>query len=164
MDERNNNSLGQKALKAGIWYVISNIVVKAISIITTPVFARLLSTEEYGTVQTFTSWYSLLIPIFTLNLTYSVGRAKLDYPGKIDEFTGSMQLLSAIFSLVIIGVGIAFLGPVSAFLELTTFQTLLLSAYLLFYSAIQMYQTKYKYHDNYKQNISIEWYTAVSTT
>lgn len=46
---------GNTALKAGVWYVISSIMVKAISIITTPIFTRMLSTSEYGTVSTFTS-------------------------------------------------------------------------------------------------------------
>ena len=79
--------------KARLWYVISSIMVKAISIITTPIFTRMLSTSEYGTVSTFTSWSGLLLTFFTLNLTYSIGRAKLDYPDKLDDYVGSMQLL-----------------------------------------------------------------------
>ena len=144
--------------------MVSNIVVKSISFITTPFFTRLLTTEEYGTVQTFTSWSSLLIPVFTMNLGYSVGRAKLDYPGLIDEYTGSMQLLSGLFSLLVIGIGLGFLGPLAALLELTEFQTILLFIFLLLHPAIQIYQVKYKYHYQYKQNIAIAWYTAVSTT
>ena len=92
---------GNTALKAGVWYVISSIMVKAISIITTPIFTRMLSTSEYGTVSTFTSWSGLLLTFFTLNLTYSIGRAKLDYPDKLDDYVGSMQLLSLLVSSVI---------------------------------------------------------------
>ena len=73
------------ALKAGAWYVISSISVKAVSIITTPIFTRLMTTKEYGYVATFTTWYSLLSVFCTLNLSYSIGRAKLDFPDKLDK-------------------------------------------------------------------------------
>lgn len=53
---------GNTALKAGV-YVISSIMVKAISIITTQ-YSRMLSTSEYGTVSTFTSWSGLLLTFY----------------------------------------------------------------------------------------------------
>lgn len=84
------------ALKAGVWYVVSSVIVRAIAVITTPIFTRLLSTAEYGTVSTFTSWYSLLLTFYTMNLTYSIGRAKLDFENKLDEYIGAMQTLSGV--------------------------------------------------------------------
>ena len=87
---------GHVALKAGVWYLISNIVVKAISVITTPIFTRLMSTVEYGTVQTFISWHTLLLPIFTLSLTYSIGRAKLDFPDKLDDYIAKPYNLNTV--------------------------------------------------------------------
>lgn len=131
---------GNTALKAGVWYVISSIMVKAISIITTPIFTRMLSTSEYGTVSTFTSWSGLLLTFFTLNLTYSIGRAKLDYPDKLDDYVGSMQLLSLLVSSVICVIMLAFLKPVSTFMELSESATILLILYLLFTPAINFKQ------------------------
>ena len=162
MDKENKR--GSLALKAGIWYVISSVMVKAISILTTPIFSRLLTTEQYGNVQTFISWQSLLIPFFTLNLAYSIGRAKLDYEGRLSEYTGSMQVLSALVSAVIAVAAVLFLTPVSSLLELTETETLLLLAYLFFTPAITLYQSKYKYTYRYKQNIAIAWYMAVGST
>jgi len=155
---------GKLALKAGIWYVISSVMVKAISILTTPIFARLLTTEQYGTVQTFISWQSLLIPFFTMNLPYSIGRAKLDYQGQIEKYAGAMQVLSLLVSGVIVGVAAVFLPAVSVMLELTETETLLLMAYLLFTPTIMLNQNKYKYTYRYKQNIAIAWYMAVGST
>lgn len=159
-----NNNVGKIAFNAGLWYVISNIIVKTITIITTPLFTRLISTEEYGTVQTFISWETLFLPIFTLNLTYSIGRAKLDYPDKLDSYIGSMQLLSAVVSSGLVLLAILFIVPISRMLELSTFETLLLAIYLFFIPAIQMYQNGYKFRYQYKQNIFIAWYTAITTT
>lgn len=154
---------GGVALKAGVWYVISSVMVKAISIITTPLFTRLMSTAEYGTVSTFTSWSSLLLTFFTLNLTFSIGRAKLDFPRKLDDYVGSMQLLSAVFSLVICFVTLIFLKPVSLFLELDETATILLIIYMFFSPAISFKQNEYRYQYQYKQNVAIAWYTALGT-
>lgn len=164
MGDEKSNSLGKKAFKAGVWYVISSVMVKSISILTTPLFTRLLTTEQYGTVQTFISWQSLLIPIFTLNLPYSIGRAKLDFDNRLGEYTGAMQLLSAIVSAFIVAISIVFLAPLSVLLELTQAETAILLAYLFFTPSIMLYQTGYKYTYRYKQNIAIAWYTTVGTT
>ncbi len=152
------------ALKAGVWYVISSIMVKAVSIITTPIFTRLLATTEYGNVSNFNSWYSLLLPVFTLNLTYSIGRAKLDYSDRLDDYVGSVQLLSGLIGLAITAAAILLMGPVTALLELTVLETALLLIHLLFAPAIQMVQNSYRYRYKYKQNVAIAWFTVLSTT
>ena len=152
-----------KALKAGAWYVVSSIIVKAIAVISTPIFTRLMSTEEYGTSATFVSWYSLLLTFCTLNLTYSIGRAKLDYPDSIDKYIGSMQLLSGIVTASIILLASFFIKPLAALLELNIPLTVLLMLYLLFTPAINFVQNGYRYRYKYKQNIAIAWYISIST-
>lgn len=161
--EKGSNKKGEIALKAGVWYVISSILVKAISVITTPIFTRIMTTSEYGNVATFTSWYSILLVIFTLNLTYSIGRAKLDYQDDLDNYIGSVQLLSAIVSGFLCIISIIFIKPVSSFLELSEFPTILLLLYLFFSPAINFKQNGYRYRYKYKQNIAIALYIAVGT-
>lgn len=150
-------------MKAGVWYVISSVLTKAIFAITTPIFTRLMTTEEYGVVSTFTSWHSLLLPLFTLNLMYSIGRAKLDYPEDLDGYIGSMQLFSAVISAALSIAGIMFLRPVAAFLELNELGTVLLLLYLSFEPAILFYQNGCRYRYRYKQNIAIAWYIALAS-
>lgn len=163
---RNDNSLNEGngvALKAGIWYVVSTILVRAISIISTPIFTRLLTTEQYGTVSTFTTWYSLLLPVFSLNLIYCIGRAKLDFPGRLNMFIGSMQLLSFLFAAVLSCVLGVLILPISSFFELPPEVTGILILYLVFSPAINFVQSGYRYQYKYKQNIGISFYIALST-
>lgn len=154
---------GNVALKAGLSYVISSVIVKAITVITTPIFTRLLSTAEYGIVSTFTSWYTLLVIFYTLNLTYSIGRAKLDFEGKLDEYIGSMQTLSGMVSFILSALMIIFIDPVSSFFELNKTNTFILAIYLFFGPSITFYQNGYRYRYKYKQNIAIAWYTVIAT-
>lgn len=159
-----NNVTDHAAFKAGIWYVISNVMVKTVTVITTPIFTRLMTTEEYGTVQTFISWYTVLLPLFSLNLTYSIGRAKLDFPDNLKEYIGSMQVLSIIFSVIVSSFLIIFIQPVSVIFELNIPNIILLIFYLCFVPTIQFWQNGYRYEYQYKQNIIISWYTILTST
>lgn len=160
--KRKDNS-SSIALKAGIWYVVSSVLVRLVSIITTPIFTRLLSTDEYGIVSTFSSWYSMFFVIYSLNLTISIGRAKLDYPDKLDDYIGSSQLLSLIVSLALSTIILVFTKPVSSFFELPEIATILLLIYLIASPTINFFQSGYRYKYKYKQNIAIAWYTTLST-
>lgn len=151
------------ALKSGIWYTVSSISVKTISIITTPLFTRLMTTEDYGISATFTSWFTLLNVVCSLNLWYSVGRAKIDFPKKLNEFIGSMQLLALLFTLALESCAILFIDQVSDILELDQPLVIALFVYLLAYPAVQLTQAKFKYLYNYKGNIAITVYTTVVT-
>jgi len=151
------------ALKAGIWYVVSSVLVRMVSVITTPIFTRMLSTDEYGVVSTFSTWYSLFLVIYSLNLAASIGRAKLDYPDKLDDYIGSMQLLSLIVSLTISAVIVIFINPFSSLFDLSVPATVLLLVYLIATPSINFYQCGYRYKYLYKQNIALAWYTTIST-
>ena len=36
-------NLGSKAFKAGVWYTVSNVATKAILVLTTPIFTRMIT-------------------------------------------------------------------------------------------------------------------------
>ena len=158
MDNKTNTG---KALKAGIWYTISSVTVKTITIIMTPIFTRMMTTGEYGIASNFISWYTLLMVFSTLNLTYSIGRAKLDFPGKLEEYVGSMQLLSLLWSVCVSLICLIFINPISKFLELNVTLTILLLVYLIFAPSITFTQSRYRYSYKYKGNIAITGYTTV---
>ena len=71
-------TLGRVALKAGAWYLISQIIIRGLTFLTTPIFTRLLSTDQYGVVRVYESWIDMLLPVFGLCIYQSMSRAKLD--------------------------------------------------------------------------------------
>lgn len=157
-----DSTRGKKALKAGAWYTVSSIAVKAIAVITTPIFTRMLSTYDYGMSSTFVSWYTLLVIFSSLNLTYSVGRAKQDFQGQLEKYVGSMQVLSAMFSLCLDAVLLIFIEPLSKAMELTPGLVVLLCVYLFFEPAITFTQSRFRYSYNYKGNIAIALFVAIA--
>lgn len=44
-------------VKASLWYTVCNVINKAIALLATPIFTRIMTEEEYGTFAVFQSWY-----------------------------------------------------------------------------------------------------------
>ena len=87
--------------KASLWFLICSFFQRGVSTVTTPVFTRLLSTEEYGRYNVFNSWMSIITVFVTLNLFYGVyaqGLVKFEEEKKI--FTSSLQGLTLVLVIV----------------------------------------------------------------
>ena len=158
---KGENNIDKKAFRAGAWYTVSIVATKAILVLTTPIFTRIMTQQDYGITATFTSWYTLLLTFCSLNLTYSIGRAKLDYTERLDQYVGCMQVLSLIMSLIFAVTGTIFCSQLSNLLDLPKNIVLILAVYLVFAPTIALYQAKFKYQYRYKENIFISLYTTV---
>ena len=91
-----------KVIKSGIWYIISNILIRAVGIITSPIYTRILTPAEKGVADAFNSYISIFTTVTCLCLIYSVGRAKLDFKDRFDGYMSSIQTLSSGFGLLIL--------------------------------------------------------------
>ena len=77
--------------KASMWYVFCNCLQKGIALFATPIFTRMLSTNDYGVYTVYQSWYSILIIFTTLNMFFSVyNNGLVKYEEDIDGMTSSM--------------------------------------------------------------------------
>lgn len=88
-------------VKASIWFLICGFINQGISIITTPIFTRLLSTAEYGKYSVFNSWYGILSVLITLNLfsgVFTQGMVKFEERSK--QFASSIQGLCFCLTLI----------------------------------------------------------------
>lgn len=82
-------------LKASIWFLLCGFLQKGISIITTPIFTRMLSTAEYGQFSVFNSWQGILSVFITLNLSAGVfTQGLIKYDKDREKFTSSLYGLS----------------------------------------------------------------------
>lgn len=112
-------------VKASLWFLICAFLQKGISIITTPIFTRLLTAEEFGQYNVFHSWHQILSPIICLNLyggVYSQGVVKFEEDRH--RFTASLQGLAFTLAVVWFGVYILFDNFWNALFSLNTVQML----------------------------------------
>ena len=84
-----------KTVKASLWYLIASFMHKGIAAITTPIFTRILSTQEYGQFQVFQSWHGIVTILITLCIYYDVSAQGLvKYSERRDSFLSSLQGLT----------------------------------------------------------------------
>lgn len=138
-------------IKAAFWFLVCSILQKGISVITTPIFTRLLSTSEYGQFSVFNSWMSIVTVIVTLNLSagvYTQGLIKFD--NDRPKFSSTLQGITLFMSLVWTGVYYVFRDFFNSAMSLTTAQMTAMmvivwsSAAFGFWAAEQRVLYKYK--------------------
>lgn len=138
-------------IRATIWFFVCSFLHKGIIAITTPIYTRLLSVEEYGQYSVFVSWESILAVFITFSLTsgvYMQGLVK--YEEERDQYTSSLQGLT--FTLVLIWFVIYWLFRdfVNKLFSLSTLQMIALfivawtSSVFGFWSSYQRVDYKYK--------------------
>ena len=79
-------------VKATLWFLVCSFMQKGISTITTPIFTRLMTTDEYGQYSVFNSWLGILQVVMTLNIAsgaYTQGLVKFE--SQREEYASSMQ-------------------------------------------------------------------------
>ena len=82
-------------VKASFWFLICAFLQKGISMLTTPIFTRLLSTAEYGQYNVFNSWLSIVTIFVSLDLAagvYTQGLIKFEPERKV--YSSSLQGLT----------------------------------------------------------------------
>ena len=155
-----NNST--KAVKSGFWYVISNVLIRSVGIITAPIYSKLLTTEETGYANSFLSYVSIITVVTCLCLIYSVGRAKLDFKDEFDEFMSSIQTLSSGFGLIVM-ILMMIICPAEGMMNFQRYVVIMLFAYLTIFPSIDYMQYKYRFEYRYKENIAISVFITIST-
>lgn len=91
--------------KASIWFVVCSVVQKGISFITTPIFTRIMTTEQYGQVTLYNSWINIVCIFTTLNLQYgSFNTAQVKFSNDRKSYTSSVQGLVAVISLLFLAI------------------------------------------------------------
>ncbi len=156
------DSINKKALNAGIWYVVCNVLTNGMYLITTPVFTRLLSKDDYGITVTYSSWVSILTIIATLDLYNCIQLSKVEYEKQAKEFLSSILFLSSItifITYVVIRTGSLFvpdlLGIPQPLIDI-------LFAEILFKNAYTLLQTQHRVFLKYKEFVAMTIVIAIA--
>lgn len=86
-----------KPTKASLWFMFASIVNKGIAFLSTPLFTRLLTQDEYGVISLYNTWLVLLTIIVTLNLATGVyNKAMIKFEDDRDGYTSSSLFLTTL--------------------------------------------------------------------
>ncbi len=82
-------------VRASFWFLICSFLQKGISVITTPIFTRLLTTEQYGNYNVFNSWLGIVTIFVTLRLYHGVyAQGLVKFEDDQQRYSSSMQGLN----------------------------------------------------------------------
>lgn len=155
---------GNQALKSGIWYTISNFLVKSMALISTPLFTRLLTKSQYGDYNNYLSWSNIIIIFVSLNVEASLISAKFDYKENLKKYLLSVLTLSTSSACIWLLLCNLFSKSVSSFLGLEPLYINLMIIYCMFYSAVNLFQVNERFSYKYKQSVFVALSLAFTTT
>ena len=150
------------SIKSSFAILLSSFITQAVSFLTTPIFTRLLSLEEYGLITQYNSWNSIITVFATLSLSAGVFQVAMnEFPNDRDRFTFSALVLSNICTLIIYGIIFGCSSFFTSFFQLPISMIILMFVYTLFVPAMNMWIARQRYELNYKSVLIVSIGTAL---
>ena len=143
-------------VKASVWYMICNVLNKGIALLSTPIFTRLLTEEQYGKFAIFQSWYSIILIFTSLNI-FMGGYTKglLLYRDDKERLTSSLLSLTTLITCCF---GIVYLINIDFWTDVFELSPMLMSAMfleLIVMPAVEFWAAKEKFDFKYKKYVLI---------
>lgn len=141
---------GDSSVKAALYYLICQVLVKGMTFLTTPIFARLLSKNDYGVTSNFFSWQMLLMTFVTLHLNVTINKSKFDFREDNDSYLGTILLLSNVSTMLVWGVVELNSVFFCSLFSLNMFYIRIMFLYIIFQTAFDYQQIQYRINNRYK--------------
>lgn len=149
-------------VKASIWYMVCNILNKGMALISTPIFTRILTEEQYGIFSIFRSWYSILIIFTSLNIFlggYTNGL--LIFKNDWKAFTSSLLSLTTFITCCFGIIYCANSASISSFFELPEILMPAMFIELLFMPALEFWAAKERFDFKYQKYVIVSFTMTV---
>lgn len=139
------------AVKATIWFIFCSTLQKCISLLTTPIFTRIMTTEQYGQYTVYNSWLQTFTILTTLRLNWGVfSKGMSKYKTDRDGYTSTMQSITFILTVICFVLYLLFREQINALTELPTFIMVAIFAELLVTPAIDFWTIRKRFDYIYK--------------
>ncbi len=152
--------------KAGLWFVVCSCFQSGIKFLSLPIFANIMTVDDYGTVTLYTSWMSVIFIFATLALGRANGVfyvAMVRYPKDKDVFTSAMQGLTivlCIISFVLIDVSTIIFGD---WMKIGVSQYNAMCIDLIGYGIMLLWSLRMRYDYQYRPLLIVTFVYSAST-
>ena len=143
-------------VKASLWYTVCNVLNKGIALLSTPIFTRILTEEQYGTFSIFYSWYNIIYIFTSLNIFMGAfNKGLVSNENDRDRLASSFLGLTTTVTL-----GWAFiylLAPdfFNSVFDLTTPLMIAMFVELLTAPALELWATRERFDYKYKKYVAV---------
>lgn len=147
---------GSKEVKASSAYVICSVLQKCLSLITLPLFARILTTEEYGISTVYASSLAVVIIFTTLNLPYgSFSPAMMKFEKDRDGYISAVNTICILFTALYFVIYFPLKGFWNGLVDLPTELMVLMGFEMLFNTSVQFWMGKARFEYKYKSFVAV---------
>lgn len=149
-------------VKASLWFTLCNAIQRGISLLSTPIFTRMLTTDEYAVYTIYQSWYTIISILATLNLSYGVfNNGMTKYPEDRPRFVSSMQGLSTCATALIAVIYFAFMSFWTGVFDLSPLLMSMMLLEVLFVPSFLFWSAEQRYSYRYRKLVVVTLIMAV---
>lgn len=139
-----------KQIKIVFWFTFVGFLQKGISLITTPIFTRVLSVDDYGLFSVFNAYNVVLVIVATLYLHMGVlNNALTKLPNSRQQIVSSFQSLSLVVSVGFLVLAFIFRQQLANIMGLPTIIVILMFVGFVFKEPYQIWIISKRYNTEY---------------
>lgn len=149
--------------KAAIWLTASQVLLKGIGVLSSPLFTRLISPSEYGKLTLFLSYEQIILILSTWEMgvgPYQKGIFK--FKTGIRHFTKTVLLFSAVLTVILFSLLIVLWKPAQEFMGISRTVMAVLFMYMLTLPAHQCWLTRSRVNYTYKSQAFLTVFLSVT--
>ncbi len=136
----------QKRNKVALFNILSTLLLRGLSIITAPLFSRMLGPDGYGIVSIYNVWVGALQILFTLNTFSTIVNARVEFPEQEQKaYQSSILSLSVAAFAVCATLVLILLEPIAGLLKLPSPVVVLMLLQVLAGYCVNFIHTKFTY-------------------
>jgi len=150
--------------RVAFFNILSVILLNGISIITAPLFSRILGDSGYGVLKIYNIWASVVAIVFTLQTEGTLVNGRVEYPEQQQKrYQSAVMSLSGLLFLTCSAVVLLLLRPISNLLKLPPFLVILMLVQAFGTYCVNFLTTKYTYEFKAGRNMLISLAVTVVT-
>ncbi|MDF2544550.1 MAG: repeat unit transporter, partial [Herbinix sp.] len=152
-------------VRVAIVYTVASVFSRGLSMITVPIFTRIMSKSEIGVVNLYNSWYILINVVATLSLTSGGFQSAMkEFEGERDQYQSSVLTLTSIMALLLAGLYFICPGIWNDFIGLPKELMILMFFAFFFLPAQDFWLLRQRYEYKYKFAAVLTMGTALVAT
>lgn len=151
-------------VKASIGLFVANVISSGIAYITTPIYTRLLTADQFGQVSVFHTWMSIFGIIAMFNLSYGVfNNGMMEYPKERNSYSASMLILSNIISIAFAIIIMIIYPFIKSYIRMSFPLLLFMFVVFLFQPAYSFWAARQRFEYKYKLTILFTSLMSISS-
>lgn len=143
---------------------LSVLLLQGISFVSAPLFSRLMSTDGYGNLTSFTTWAGIAATVLSLQTNVTIANARVEFP---EEEQPAYQSTAMAVSLLSFGIGAAMMaalsGPISRGLKIEQWLVILLLVQAFGTFGVNFLSSKFTYEFKADKNMLLSVFIAVAS-